>query len=72
MRVVVWGSEASRARAVAEGHDAAESRDALFEAADVLSLHLRLAEGTRGIVSVPPAGTRYDGGPDEGTRGPAR
>jgi D-3-phosphoglycerate dehydrogenase len=52
MKVVVWGSEASRARAVAEGYDAAESRDALFEAADVLSLHLRLAEGTRGIVKL--------------------
>jgi len=52
MRVIVWGSEASRARAVAEGYDAAESRDALFEAADVLSLHLRLAEGTRGIVKL--------------------
>ena len=52
MHVIVWGSEASRARAVAEGHDAAESRDALFEAADVLSLHLRLADETRGIVKL--------------------
>jgi len=52
MRVVVWGSEASRARAVAEGYDAADSRDALFEAADVLSLHLRLADETRGIVKL--------------------
>src|SRR6476620_3903500 len=30
MRVMVWGSQTSRARAVAEGHDAAGSLDALF------------------------------------------
>ena len=52
MRVLVWGSEASRERAVAEGYEAAESRDALFEAADVLSLHLRLSESTRGVVKL--------------------
>ncbi|MEW6021978.1 MAG: D-2-hydroxyacid dehydrogenase family protein [Pseudomonadota bacterium] len=51
MRVVVWGSEASRAAAVADGFTAAASREALFAEADVLSLHLRLAESTRGIVT---------------------
>lgn len=51
MRVLVWGSEASRAAAVADGCEAAPSREALFEQADVLSLHLRLAESTRGIVT---------------------
>ena len=51
MRVLVWGSEASRAAAVADGLEAAASREALFEQADVLSLHLRLAESTRGIVT---------------------
>ncbi|WP_137171512.1 D-2-hydroxyacid dehydrogenase family protein [Massilia sp. HP4] len=51
MRVVVWGSEASRAAAVADGLEAAPSREALFEQADVLSLHLRLADATRGIVT---------------------
>ncbi|OIJ42731.1 D-2-hydroxyacid dehydrogenase family protein [Massilia timonae] len=51
MRVLVWGSEASRAAAVADGFEAAPSREALFEQADVLSLHLRLAESTRGIVT---------------------
>lgn len=50
MTVMVWGSEASRARAVADGCLAAASREAFFAEADVLSLHLRLAEGTRGIV----------------------
>ena len=50
MRVLVWGSEESRARAVADGHEAAASREALFESADVLSLHLRLSERSAGIV----------------------
>lgn len=51
MRVLVWGSEASRAAAVDDGFEAAASREALFEMADVLSLHLRLADATRGIVT---------------------
>lgn len=50
MHILVWGGEASRAAAQADGHEAAASREALFERADVLSLHLRLADGTRGIV----------------------
>src|SRR5471030_1379395 len=44
MRVLVWGSQASRDRAVADGNAAAESREAFFEQADVLSLHLRLSD----------------------------
>jgi D-3-phosphoglycerate dehydrogenase len=51
MQVVVWGSQASRERAVADGYLAAESRAAFFEQAHVLSLHLRLNDATRGIVS---------------------
>jgi D-3-phosphoglycerate dehydrogenase / 2-oxoglutarate reductase len=51
MRVLVWGSDASRQAAVADGFEAAVSREALFMEADVLTLHLRLAEATRGIVS---------------------
>jgi D-3-phosphoglycerate dehydrogenase len=50
MTVQVWGSEAARERAVADGHLAARSCEEFFESSDVLSLHLRLAEGTRGIV----------------------
>jgi D-3-phosphoglycerate dehydrogenase len=52
MKVVVWGSEASRERAKAAGYETADSKEALFEQADVLSVHLRLADGTRGIVSL--------------------
>jgi D-3-phosphoglycerate dehydrogenase len=51
MQVVVWGSEASRTRAVADGHRAAESRAAFFAECDVVSLHLRLNEATRGLVT---------------------
>lgn len=50
MHVVIWGSESSRAQAVNDGHIAAPSRESFFAAADVLSLHLRLSEATRGIV----------------------
>lgn len=50
MRVLVWGSEGSRQQAAADGFEAAASREALFAQADVLTLHLRLGEATRGIV----------------------
>ena len=52
MRVVVWGSDASRARAVADGYEVADSKAALFADSDVLSLHLRLDERTTGCVSL--------------------
>ncbi len=51
MTVVVWGSDASRARAQADGMTVASGRQAFFEQCDVLSLHLRLVEATRGIVT---------------------
>jgi D-3-phosphoglycerate dehydrogenase / 2-oxoglutarate reductase len=52
MQVIVWGSDASRLKAAADGHTPADSREAFFEQADVLSLHLRLSESTRGIVTL--------------------
>ena len=51
MRVLVWGGEASRQAAVSDGFEAAASREAFFSEADVLTLHLRLADATRGIVT---------------------
>jgi len=51
MQILVWGSETSRAAAVGDGFQAAPSREAFFEQADVLSLHLRLNAATRGIVT---------------------
>ncbi|MGV3743545.1 MAG: D-2-hydroxyacid dehydrogenase family protein [Burkholderiaceae bacterium] len=50
MRVLVWGSDASRERAVQDGHEAAQSKAQLFMQSDVLSLHLRLTDAARGIV----------------------
>lgn len=51
MKPLVWASEGSRDRARADGWDVAASRDAFFESSDVLSLHLRLYDSTRGIVT---------------------
>jgi D-3-phosphoglycerate dehydrogenase / 2-oxoglutarate reductase len=51
MNVLVWAREASLARARAEGYAVAQSKDAFFEECDVLSLHMRLVEATRGIVT---------------------
>ena len=51
MTVLVWAREASRARARADGYVTASSKAAFFEACDVLSLHLRLIDATRGIVT---------------------
>src|SRR5512140_1951395 len=50
MKVLVHGSEQARARAEADGYAVAARREEVFERADVLTLHLRLADGTRGIV----------------------
>ncbi len=51
MNVVFWASEPSRARAVEDGAAVAASREAFFEQCDVLTLHMRLAASTRGIVT---------------------
>ena len=51
MDVLVSGSETSRSAAVADGFTAAATRGELFERADVLSLHLRLSDQTRGVVT---------------------
>jgi D-3-phosphoglycerate dehydrogenase len=51
MKVVCWGREGSTARARTEGFDIAESREAFFANADVISLHLPLNKETRGIVT---------------------
>ena len=51
MNVLVWGRDASRAAAVQDGYQAAASKEEFFSKADVLSLHLRLNDATRGIVT---------------------
>lgn len=50
MDVVVWGREASREQARADGYRVAESKVAFFQQVDVLSLHLRLNDATRSVV----------------------
>ena len=51
MQVLVWGGEASRAAALADGYQAAASREQFFARADVLTLHLRLVDATRAVVT---------------------
>jgi D-3-phosphoglycerate dehydrogenase / 2-oxoglutarate reductase len=51
MRVLAWAREESLKRARADGHETARSREEFFEQADVLSLHMRLVEKTRAIVT---------------------
>ena len=51
MHVLVWGSQASRDAALADGNQAAASREEFFEQADVLTLHVRLSDSTRGLVT---------------------
>jgi D-3-phosphoglycerate dehydrogenase / 2-oxoglutarate reductase len=51
MQVIAWGREGSLERARSDGFEAAASREAFYELADVVSLHLRLTKETHGIVS---------------------
>jgi len=50
MHVLVWGRSPAREKAVLDGFEAALDRDEFFTRCDVLSLHLRLVDETRGIV----------------------
>jgi len=51
MNVLIWAREATRERARAEGWAVAPSKAAFFETCDVLSLHMRLVDATRHIVT---------------------
>ncbi len=50
MRVRIWGRAASLEKAARDGFEPAASREDFFASCDVLSLHLRLSDETRGIV----------------------
>ncbi len=52
MRVLVWGRAPSRERAVLDGFEVTGTREELFEQSDVLSLHLRLTDDTRSMVTM--------------------
>jgi D-3-phosphoglycerate dehydrogenase / 2-oxoglutarate reductase len=51
MNLLVWAREASLLRARADGYPTASSKAEFFERCDVLSLHMRLVDATRGIVT---------------------
>jgi D-3-phosphoglycerate dehydrogenase len=50
MKVLVWAREPAMAKARADGYATASSKAEFFEQCDVLSLHMRLVDATRGIV----------------------
>jgi len=51
MSVLVWAREASRERAEKDGWNTAPSKEAFFEQCDIITLHMRLVDATRGIVT---------------------
>ncbi|MGH7317739.1 MAG: NAD(P)-dependent oxidoreductase, partial [Candidatus Rokuibacteriota bacterium] len=51
MNVIVWGRESTREKAKVDGHAPAASREAFFAEPDVISLHVRLIDATRGMVT---------------------
>jgi len=51
MNVLVWARAGSLERARSDGHAVAPGKEALFSDCDVVSLHMRLVEATRGIVT---------------------
>jgi D-3-phosphoglycerate dehydrogenase len=51
MKVRVWAREASLEKARKDGHAVAPGKEAFFSECDVISLHMRLVDATRGIVT---------------------
>jgi len=51
MNVVVWAREVTLLKARADGYETAPSKAAFFEQCDVITLHMRLVDATRGIVT---------------------
>ena len=51
MNVMVWAHEGSLQQARSDGYALAPSKEAFFAACDVISLHMRLVDATRGIVT---------------------
>lgn len=52
MLVVIWGREASCAKARSDGFVVAASRETFFAESDVVSIHLRLTDETRNTVTL--------------------
>jgi D-3-phosphoglycerate dehydrogenase / 2-oxoglutarate reductase len=51
MDVWVWARSSSRERARDDGYSVAPTKEAFFSECDVISLHMRLVDATRGIVT---------------------
>jgi D-3-phosphoglycerate dehydrogenase / 2-oxoglutarate reductase len=51
MSVWVWARSSSRNRARSDGYIVAPSKESFFSECDVISLHMRLVDATRGIVT---------------------
>jgi D-3-phosphoglycerate dehydrogenase len=51
MKVLIWAREDTRKKAAADGYEVAASKEEFFATCDVLSLHMRLVDATRGIVT---------------------
>jgi D-3-phosphoglycerate dehydrogenase / 2-oxoglutarate reductase len=51
MKVLVWAREPALVQARADGYETAASKADFFEQCDVISLHMRLVDATRGIVT---------------------
>jgi D-3-phosphoglycerate dehydrogenase / 2-oxoglutarate reductase len=51
MKVLVWARPEARERAVADGYEAAASREQFYESCDIVSLHMRLVDATRHSVT---------------------
>lgn len=52
MDVLIWGSDSAQEQARRDGLEVAQTREELFERADVLSLHLRLGPASTGCVTL--------------------
>lgn len=51
MQIIIWGSETSRLQAIQDGYQAASTKEEFFSSNDVISMHLRLNDATRSIVT---------------------
>lgn len=51
MNVMVWGRESTIAKARADGYAIADNQEKFFSEPDIVSLHIRLVDETRGIVA---------------------
>jgi len=51
MNVFIWAREATLAQARTDGYATAPSKEAFFAQADIITLHMRLVDATRGIVT---------------------